>query len=363
MTSKNFNRLFEGPPRNPESELTKRHMDIAASIQKVTEETLINLVKSIAKETQENNLCLAGGVALNCVANGVLLKEKIFENIWIQPAAGDASGSIGAALAVWHLKYAKDRRILARTDGMKGSYLGPSFEQEEIEMVLKDAGAIYHKVDDNELLNRIANLLVDGKAVGWMQGRMEFGPRALGCRSILADPRSKLMQEQLNQKIKFRENFRPFAPSVLREHTSDWFELEIESPYMLFVSEVKDQKRNVLSHIDDKLQGLDKLRANRSQVPAVTHVDFSSRIQTVNEATNPKFHSLIKRFYELTGCPMLVNTSFSVRGEPIVCTPQDAFRCFMGTHLDVLAIGNFVLYKNEQKDDSKLDYKNSYDLD
>ena len=361
MTSKKFNQLFGDSPRSPETELTQKHMDIAASIQNITEEVLINLGRNIAKETQENNLCLAGGVALNCVANGVLLREKIFKNIWIQPAAGDAGGSIGAALALWHLKHGKPRKIMADMDSMNGSYLGPSFDDEDIEIILDNEGAIYHEVNEDELLILVANLLAEGKAVGWMQGRMEFGPRALGSRSILADPRSKHMQRQLNQKIKFRESFRPFAPSILREHASEWFELEIESPYMLFVSELRDSKRLHLTEFEDQLKGLEKLRVQRSDVAAVTHVDFSARVQTVNKATNPKFYRLLRSFYELTGCPMLVNTSFNVRGEPIVCTPKDAFRCFMGTDLDVLALGNYLIYKEEQAVSSNSNYKNRYD--
>ena len=289
--------------------------------------------------------------------------EKIFKNIWIQPAAGDAGGSIGAALALWHLKHGKPRKIMADMDSMNGSYLGPSFDDEDIEIILDNEGAIYHEVNEDELLILVANLLAEGKAVGWMQGRMEFGPRALGSRSILADPRSKHMQRQLNQKIKFRESFRPFAPSILREHASEWFELEIESPYMLFVSELRDSKRLHLTEFEDQLKGLEKLRVQRSDVAAVTHVDFSARVQTVNKATNPKFYRLLRSFYELTGCPMLVNTSFNVRGEPIVCTPKDAFRCFMGTDLDVLALGNYLIYKEEQAVSSNSNYKNRYDLD
>ena len=363
MTNEKFHELFGGPPRESEAELSQREMDIAASVQKVTEEVLIKLAKNIAKETGKKNLCLAGGVALNCVANGILSREKIFENIWVQPAAGDAGGALGAALATWHLAHGRERNVMTCRDEMRGSYLGPSFTNNEIEDFLIQAGAIFHKLDEEELIDRVANALSTEKAVGWMQGRMEFGPRALGNRSIIADPRSALMQRQLNLKVKYRESFRPFAPSILREHVGEWFEHEGGSPYMLLVANVKDGKRLEMSAEQQALFGIEKLNVPRSSVPAITHVDYSARIQTVHADTNPKYHALITRFNEITGCPLVVNTSFNVRGEPIVCSPADAFKCFMGTELDVLALGNYLLLKEEQDISFQEDYKEKYELD
>lgn len=363
MTSKKFHDLFGGPPRQPESELTQREMDLAASIQQVTEEIVVKLAKSIAIETGARNLCLAGGVALNCVANGRLVKEKIFDNIWIQPAAGDAGGALGAALAVWHMMLRKERKPSGQRDEMRGSYLGPQYKNEAIEKILSDFGANYDKLDDAELIDRVARHLAEGKAIGWMQGRMEFGPRSLGARSIIADPRSSSMQKQLNLKVKYRESFRPFAPSILSECVSDWFDLSTDSPYMLTTSNIKESKRRKTSDQESSLFGLDRLNVSRSEVPAITHVDYSARIQTVHPDTNPIYHALIKRFYKITGCPIVVNTSFNIRGEPIVCTPTDALRCFMGTELDILVVGNFLLYKDNQNPDLKLDYKSRHALD
>jgi carbamoyltransferase len=363
MTNKKFHNLFGGPPRKSETELSQREMDLAASVQKVIEEIILELGKGIAKETGEKNLCLAGGVALNCVANGVLLREKIFENIWIQPAAGDAGGALGAALAIWHIMHEKDRNKCTGRDSMNGSFIGPSFKNYEIEEALNKAGAVYCKVTENDLIEGVASALIEGKAIGWMQGRMEFGPRALGARSIIADPRSESMQKQLNLKVKYRESFRPFAPSILGEHVSDWFNCSVESPYMLLVDKINHARRKLASEDDKNLFGIDKLNIARSTVPAITHVDYSARIQTVHKDTNPKYYSIINRFYELTGCPIVVNTSFNVRGEPIVCTPDDAFKCFMGTELDVLAIGDFLLFKDDQNNDLKQNYMNKYELD
>ena len=363
MTNKKFHDLFGGPPRQSETELTQREMDLAASVQKVIEEVVVKLAKGIAKDTGEKNLCLAGGVALNCVANGILLREKIFENIWIQPAAGDAGGALGAALATWHIVYAKGRNKSGSRDEMSGSYLGPAFLDDEILSSLKECGAVFHKLEENELVKKVAQALAEEKAVGWMQGRMEFGPRALGARSIIADPRSPFMQKQLNLKVKYRESFRPFAPSVLREHVSEWFEHDVDSPYMLLVADVKEDKRRSITEEESALFGIAKLKVPRSSIPAITHVDYSARIHTVHADTNPKYHAVISRFNELTGCPLVVNTSFNVRGEPIVCTPEDAFRCFMGTELDVLAIGDYLLFKEEQDAAVKENYKEKYDLD
>ena len=362
MTNNSFSKIFGEPVRNPKKDrLTQFHMDIAASIQAVTEEIVLKLTKSISEEYNIKNLCLAGGVALNCVANGKILKEKFFNNIWIQPAAGDAGGSLGAALAYWHQELKKPREVFE--DKMKGSYLGPKFKEKEIEETLTKLRAVYEKVEDNELASKIASELSNERTVGWFQGRMEFGPRALGARSILADPRSEKMQKELNLKIKFRESFRPFAPSVLREDIFDWFELNYDSPYMLLVSEVKKSKQISMSDEDKKLFGIDKLNVKRSQIPAVTHVDYSARIQTVHKDTNKKYYDLINEFKNITKCPVLVNTSFNVRGEPIVCSIEDAFNCFMGTNLDILAIENFILYKDKQKSDLLKDYKNKFELD
>ncbi len=363
MTNKKFDKLFGGPPRISESKLTQREMDIAASIQKVTEEIIIRLARGIAKETGQQNLCLAGGVALNCVANGILLREKIFKEIWIQPAAGDAGGALGAALSIWHLHYKKERNLSINQDSMKGSYLGPNFDDSEIENELNLCGAFFKKYTEDELIEEVASALADGKAIGWMQGRMEFGPRALGGRSIIADPRSPTMQKQLNLKVKYRESFRPFAPSILYENVGEWFQNNSISPYMLLVTHIKEEKRNKITKEQNSLFGIDKLNVPRSSVPAITHVDYSARVQTVHSETNPIYHALIKKFNEKTGCPLIVNTSFNVRGEPIVCTPTDAYKCFMGNELDVLAIGKFLLKKNEQGKSLNLSYKNSYGLD
>ena len=363
MTNKKFDSLFGGPPRTSETELTQREMDLAASVQKVTEDIVVELAKSIAKETGERNLCLAGGVALNCVANGILLREKIFDNIWIQPAAGDAGGALGAALLIWYYYHNKERVVSKERDSMKGAYLGPEFTNSEIEDDLTACGAKFKKLSESDMIEEVASALADEKAVGWMQGRMEFGPRALGGRSIIADPRSPKMQKQLNLKVKYRESFRPFAPSVLREDVGDWFEHNTDSPYMLLVADVQKDKRRAMTNEEKALFGIDKLNVPRSSVPAITHVDYSARIQTVHADTNFHYHALISKFKEKTGCPLVVNTSFNVRGEPIVCTPRDAFKCFMGTDLDVLAIGNYVLYKNQQDKALKESYKENYELD
>ena len=364
MTSKKFDDFFGGPPRKPESELTQREMNLAASIQAVTEEVVIKLAKGIAKITGQKNLCLAGGVALNCVANGKLLREKVFENIWIQPAASDAGGSIGAALGAYYLMLGKPRNVDPESmDGMKGSYLGPEFSQEQIEKELTQCGAVYTCHSSVDVVVKTAQALADGKAIGWMNGRMEFGPRALGGRSILADPRSPTMQRLLNLKVKYRESFRPFAPSVLREDISKWFDLESDSPYMLLVADVAKSKQRKMTPEEEALFGIEKLNILRSSIPSVTHVDYSARVQTVHEKTNPRYYQLIKNFKELTGCSVLVNTSFNIRGEPIVCSPTDAFRCFMGTELDVLVVGNVFLEKSKQSQSLSTDYKISYELD
>jgi carbamoyltransferase len=364
MTNERFHALFGGPPRQPEELLTQRHMDLAASIQAVTEEIVLRLTRSLAAETGQRKLCLAGGVALNCVANGKIAREGIFEDLWIQPAAGDAGGALGAALAVWY-QYLGQPRIASpnRRDAMEGAYLGPAFSQAEIEQRLTAAGAVFTVLDEDNLLETCAGALAEGKALGWHQGRMEFGPRALGARSILADPRSPTMQKQLNLKVKFRESFRPFAPAVLREDLADWFELDADSPYMLLVSPVREDRRRAMTAAEQALFGIDKLNVPRSAVPAVTHVDYSARIQTVHAETNPLFHALIRRFKALTGCPILVNTSFNVRGEPIVCTPEDSFRCFMGTEIDALAVGRCLLRKEDQNPALRLDYKDRFELD
>jgi carbamoyltransferase len=363
MTSTKFDALFGGPARKPEAALGQREMDLAASIQAVTEEVVIKLAKGIAKTTGQKNLCLAGGVALNCVANGKLLRSNIFERIWVQPAAGDAGGAIGAALGAYHILLNQPRKVVKGTDGMKGSYLGPQYDKEEIVERLTRCGAVFTMHSEDEVIEITAGALAKGKAVGWMNGRMEFGPRALGCRSILADPRSPTMQRQLNLKVKYRESFRPFAPSVLREDVSDWFEMETDSPYMLLVADVaKDKRKQVADNMRD-LFGIQKLNVPRSMIPAVTHVDYSARVQTVHPETNFRYHKLIKRFKELTNCPVLVNTSFNVRGEPIVCTPEDAFRCFLGTDLDLLVVGEAILLKTEQPEYLKASYIANYELD
>jgi carbamoyltransferase len=364
MTNEKFHALFGASPRQPESELTQREMDLAASIQAVTEEVVIKLAKGVAKYTGEKNLCLAGGVALNCVANGKLLRENIFENIWIQPAAGDAGGAIGAALAAHHIMLSQPRILNeGLIDGMSGSYLGPEYSEDEIVDVLEDCGAIFEVLSDDDLINETAKELSNGKAVGWMNGRMEFGPRSLGGRSIIADARSATMQKLLNLKVKYRESFRPFAPSILKEDAHEWFEIDVDSPYMLMVADVAVDKRKEMTDAEKKLFGIDKLNVPRSDIPAVTHVDYSARIQTVHQETNPRYHQLIKKFKEITGCPVLVNTSFNVRGEPIVCSPRDAFRCFMGTELDILVIGNILLRKTHQPASLAADYRIEYELD
>ena len=363
MTSRRFHALFGGPPRVAESALTQRHMDLAASVQAVTEDIMLRMARHIAAATGEHNLCLAGGVALNCVANGKLLRERCFDRLWIQPAAGDAGGALGAALAAWHLHHGQDRRLPEGHDAMHGAYLGPGFTDSEIEAELRACGAQFHRLDEAELIERVAEALAVGQALGWMQGRMEFGPRALGARSILADPRSPLMQRQLNLKVKYRESFRPFAPSVLGERVGEWFEHDTDSPYMLLVAAVRKDKRRAPSETEQALSGIERLKVPRSAVPAVTHVDDSARIQTVHRDTQPRYHALITRFYEKTGCPMLVNTSFNVRGEPIVCTPTDAFKCFMGTELDLLAVGDYLLLKEEQDAGLRENYEARYELD
>lgn len=363
MTNNKFNKLFGGPPRKPESKITQKEMNLAASIQKVTEDIVIKIARDIAEKTGERNLCLAGGVALNCVANGILLREKIFDNIWIQPAAGDAGGAIGAAFSAWHLHYKKNRKFLSQKDAMEGSFLGPEYSDDEIEAELIECGAVYKKLSDSKLIDALVIALNNENAIGWMQGRMEFGPRSLGARSIIADPRSPRMQKQLNLKVKYRESFRPFAPSILREDVNKWFDHDKDSPYMLLVADVKKSKRISISPKEKNLFGIDKLNVPRSSIPAVTHVDYSARIQTVHAETNPRFYALIEKFKEKTGCPILVNTSFNVRGEPIVCSPKDAFRCFMGTELDILTIGNYILYKEKQKKSLKENYEKLYELD
>tara|TARA_A100001015_G_scaffold291598_1_gene365982 strand:- start:223 stop:1311 length:1089 start_codon:yes stop_codon:yes gene_type:complete len=362
MTNKKFSNLFGEPVRDSQKDkLTQFHMNIAASVQAVTEDIVIKLTRSAAKEYNLNKLCLAGGVALNCVANGKIIKEKIFENIWIQPAAGDAGGSLGAALAYWHKELEKPRNEFK--DQMQGSYLGPKFDDDCIEKKLKSLNANYKKLKKEDTIKIVAKELSKEKTVGWFQGRMEFGPRALGGRSILADPRSEKMQKELNLKIKFRESFRPFAPSVLREDLNDWFEIDSDSPYMLLVSEVKKEKQLKMSSQDENLFGIEKLNIKRSNIPAITHVDYSARIQTVHKNTNPKYYDLIKEFKNITNCPVLVNTSFNVRGEPIVCSVEDAFNCFMGTNLDILVLEDFILYKNDQNKNLIIDYKNKFELD
>ena len=363
MTNKKFNNLFGQKPRNPNNEkITQFHMDVAASVQKVTEDIMINLAKSIREEYGIKNLCLAGGVALNCVANGKILKEKIFDNIWIQPAAGDAGGSLGAALALWHIEQGNVRSVNPNDD-MRGSYLGTEFTQEEIEKELKAVGANFKKLNYDDLINKTADFLSKEKAIGWFQGRMEFGPRALGGRSILADPRSEKMQKNLNLKVKYRESFRPFAPSILREDLSNWFDLNVDSPYMLLVSDIRSEKKIKMTEDQRKLFGIDKLNIKRSEIPAVTHVDYSARIQTVTKNTNKSFYDLILKFKEKTSCPVIVNTSFNVRGEPIVNSPTDAFNCFMGTELDYLVIGNCILDKRDQNINLKKDYTKEFELD
>jgi carbamoyltransferase len=365
MTNAAFARLFGKPVRNPESDLlTQFHMDMAASIQSVTEEIVLRLARSVRAETGQRNLCLAGGVALNCVANGKILREGIFDNIWVQPASGDAGGALGAALVGYHTFFDRPRAVSASgPDGMHGSYLGPAFDDQSIAAALTKAGAKFTTLENGTVIDATAQALADGKAVGWMQGRMEYGPRALGARSILGDPRSPTMQKTLNLKVKYRESFRPFAPSVLREDVGDWFDLDTDSPYMLLVAPVTAERQRVMSEEQQLLFGIDKLNVPRSDIPAVTHVDYSARVQTVHKETNPQYHALISRFRDLTGCPVLVNTSFNVRGEPIVCTPEDAFRCFMGSEIEVLVVGNCILRKEDQDPKLALDYKSAFELD
>ena len=359
MTNKKFDKLFKKEARKPETKIQKFHMDVAASIQKVTEKIILKVLKSLKQEFNIENLCLAGGVALNCVANGLIQREKIFKNVWIQPAAGDAGGSLGSALALWHM-HLKKRRIPNKNDSMRGSYLGPAYNKNSIKNELQKLGANYKFLEKKQMLKSVAKMIAKGKAIGWFQGRMEFGPRALGSRSILADPRNKLMQKQLNLKIKFRESFRPFAPSILEDETKNWFNLDCKSPYMLLVSDVKKNKliknrsnSNVLSNINNI----------RSVVPSITHIDNSARIQTVNKNQNLIFYQLLNEFYKITKTPILINTSFNIRGEPIVCSPQDAFKCFMGTNLDVLVIENYVLEKSKQNKKLMKDYKKEFSLD
>ena len=363
MTSRRFTKLFGNKPRNPEKEkLTQFHMDIAFSIQSVTEDIMLRITNSLASEYNIKNLCLAGGVALNCVANGKILRNGKFENIWIQPAAGDAGGSLGAALGLWHIELKKNRTINNK-DSMSGSYLGPEYSQDEVEKKLKELGTNFEILDNEQLIEKTALELSNGKAVGWFQGRMEFGPRALGCRSILGDARSENMQKTLNLKVKYRESFRPFAPSVIREDLPTWFDLDCDSPYMLLVSGVANEKRRIMTEEEKAFFGIDKLNVKRSDIPAVTHVDYSARVQTVHEETNPKYYKLISEFKKKTGCPVIVNTSFNVRGEPIVNTPEDAFKCFMGTEMDTLVIENCFVKKKEQNKFQKKDYKDKYELD
>lgn len=363
MTNARFERLFGLPRRTPEENLTQVHMDLAASIQAVTEEVVLRLCRSIARETGQRNLCLAGGVALNCVANGRILRERIFDRLWIQPAAGDAGGALGAALSAYYTLTGANRTPPPEGDAMQGSYLGPSFAQSDIEERLRAVGARFAVLTPDELLQATASSLAEGKAVGWFQGRMEFGPRALGGRSILGDPRSPTMQKTLNLRVKFRESFRPFAPSVLREHVADWFELEADSPYMLLVAGVAPERRVPMTPEQESLFGIDKLNVPRSDIPAVTHVDYSARIQTVHRETNPRYHALLEQFKRLTGCPVLVNTSFNVRGEPIVGSPEDAFRCFMGTDIEILAVGDCFLRKTDQDPALSRSYQHTFELD
>jgi len=363
MTSPKFAALFGQPVRAPEDELTQFHMDMAASVQKVTEEVMLRLTRSLQAETGASNLCLAGGVALNCVANGKVLRDAKFKNIWIQPAAGDAGGALGAALSAYYGFLNQPRSGSRAGDGMLGAYLGPAFGQSEIDRRLADVGARFDCLDQATMLARTAQDLADGRAVGWFQGRMEFGPRALGARSILGDARSPSMQRTLNLRVKHRESFRPFAPSVLSEHARDWFEIEQASPYMLMVADVVAGRRRAMTAEEQARFGIDKLNAVRSDIPAVTHVDYSARIQTVHRDTNPVYHALLERFRDLTGCPVIVNTSFNVRGEPMVCTPEDAFRCFMGTDIERLVVGNAMLSKEQQNPALLQDYKNAFALD
>jgi carbamoyltransferase len=363
MTNEKFGALFGGKARKPEELLTQHHMDLAASVQAVTEEIVLRLARSVKKETGAKNICLAGGVALNCVANGKLLRENLFDGIWVQPAAGDAGGAVGAAYAAYHGYLGQSRRLNGHLDGMAGSYLGPEYSDDEIAQRLTAAGAKFAVLTREQTIEQTAQALADSKAIGWMQGRMEFGPRSLGARSILGDARSPSMQKTLNLKVKYRESFRPFAPAVLREDVTDYFDIQGDSPYMLMVAPVVESRRRAMSEAEEALFGIDKLNVPRSDIPAVTHVDYSARVQTVHKETNPAFHDLLESFKAKTGCSVLVNTSFNVRGEPIVCTPEDAFRCFMGSEIEVLVAGNCFLRKEDQDPALKLDYKNAFELD
>ena len=363
MTNSKFSKLFGKPVRKPEADLlTQFHMDVASSIQAVIEEVILKIIKNLSLEYDFSNLCLAGGVALNCVANSKILKSGYFKNLWIQPAAGDAGGALGAALLVWHQEWNKSRKI-NNHDSMKGSFLGPSYSQQDIEKSLDKCNAKYKVLDEESVIKETAKSLTNGKAIGWFQGRMEFGPRALGSRSIIADPRSDSMQKTLNLKVKYRESFRPFAPSILKEEAINWFELDVESPYMLLIANVQKKICYEMSEVEKDLFGIDKLNIKRSKIPTVTHVDYSARVQTVHFETNPKYYKLINEFKSLTNCPLIVNTSFNIRGEPIVCTAEDAFKCFMGTDLDLLVIGNCILFKEEQEVDIDTEYKEKYSLD
>jgi carbamoyltransferase len=364
MTNSRFDALFGGPPRKPEERLTQREMDLAASIQVITEEVVLKLAQGIARDTGERNLCLAGGVALNCVANGKLLRKKYYDRLWLQPAAGDAGGALGAALVAYHLYKGEERRpVNGSLDAMEGGYLGPEFSNSEIAIRLRKAGAVFETLNDEQLLDVCAASLAEGKALGWFQGRMEFGPRALGARSILGDARSPTMQKTLNLKVKYRESFRPFAPSVLAEDAAKYFDLDCESPYMLLCADVTQEHCIPMTEAQRALFGIDQLNVPRSSIPAVTHVDYSARIQTVHRETNPRYHALISEFKARTGCPVIVNTSFNVRGEPIVASPEDAFRCFMGTEIETLAVGNCVLVKNRQNPALKRNYEHAFELD
>jgi carbamoyltransferase len=362
MTNEKFHRLFGGPPRDPESLLTQRDLDLAASIQEVTEEAMLKIARHVHAKTGMRNLCLAGGVALNCVGNGRILREGPFENIWIQPAAGDAGGSLGAAQIVWHQYLDNARNVPAAGDSQKGSYLGPEYTREEIESALKKYSAPYRVLEDAEMIPTVARMLSEGRVVGWMSGRMEFGPRALGARSIIGDARSPEMQKRMNLKIKNRESFRPFAPAVLAEHASEWFELDVPSPYMLLVADVREEHRIAMTGEQQALFGIDKLNVSRSTIPAVTHIDYSARVQTVHRETNPRFHALLAEFHRVTGCPVVVNTSFNVRGEPIVCSTEDAYRCFVSTEMDALVAGHCLLLREEQPALSA-EMKREFDLD
>jgi carbamoyltransferase len=364
MTNSKFNKLFGGPPRVPESKLTQKDMDLARSLQEVTEEIVLKMGHHVHKETGQKNLALAGGVALNCVANGKLLKEGLFENIWIQPAAGDAGGALGAALVGWYCYLDNPREVDGKSDSQFGSYLGPEFNDDDIQSFIKSFNLTAKKINEDELIKTVSKLIAEEKVIGWFDGRMEFGPRALGARSIIGDARSPKMQALMNIKIKFREGFRPFAPSVLYEKGSEYFEIEKESPYMLLVADVKKERRVKMSDEQEKLWGIEKLNIVRSDIPAITHVDYSARLQTVHKETNPRYHKLIQQFEKDTGCAVIINTSFNVRGEPIVCTPEDAYKCFMRTNMDYLVLGNYLLAKEDQKPFEKdVDWKKEFVLD